>query len=497
MSTNRAAVLLLILLIGSVRSQVDGQVADVVARVSTSQYQDFHLDIENMGLGLYGGANFNMGFRNRDGTAGAGSLGNQEARLFLQDTLAGMGLSVSTQGIYRNVVGELPGLTTPDRVFIIGGHYDHVAGDRPGGDDNASGTAGFLEAARVLSQFRFDATIRFIGFNAEEDGLLGSAHYVSNQVVAHAENVVGMVSLDMILRPAWDQAASVIDVDLQTRTSHPASVAWAQQYQQAAAAFVPSLVVDSSITNLNGGSDQDPFVTAGYPAFLAIENTAQEIWSGSNAYYHGDQDASDRLANDPNSPSGVTYDYAFATDVVRASVALIAQEAGLRFERTPCDFNVDGLCELADLNELLQQGPVEPGVPAYPAINNQYDLTGDGRIDNLDVDEWLALAAQRRGFSSPYLRGDGNLDGEVDGSDFNLWNNRKFTATLRWDEGDFNGDGLADGTDFNQWNSHKFTSSDRRTMVPEPCGTTLVVVLAFLLRAWCRRDASPSGPLNG
>jgi len=43
--------------------------------------------------------------------------------------------------------------------------------------------AGVLEAARVLSQHRFEATIRFIGFNAEEDGLLGSQDYVANHVI--------------------------------------------------------------------------------------------------------------------------------------------------------------------------------------------------------------------------------------------------------------------------------------------------------------------------
>jgi len=62
---------------------------------------------------------------------------------------------------------------------------------------------------------------------------------------------------------------------------------------------------------------------------MVAENTATEIWSGSNAYYHSPEDASDGLANDPFNPSGVTYDYAFASDVVRATVATLAQEAGI------------------------------------------------------------------------------------------------------------------------------------------------------------------------
>ena len=64
------------------------------------------------------------------------------------------------------------------------------------------------------------------------------------------------------------------------------------------------------------------------------------------------------------------------------------------------------------------------------------------------------------GFGSPYLRGDANLDGVVDGSDFGLWNSHKFTSTLLWDQGNFNGDDAVDGSDFGIWNSNKFTSSD-------------------------------------
>jgi hypothetical protein len=59
-----------------------------------------------------------------------------------------------------------------------------------------------------------------------------------------------------------------------------------------------------------------------------IENSLPDFWD-ANKYYHGFEDASDRLANDSDSPSGVTYNFAFATDVTRVIVALIAQEAVL------------------------------------------------------------------------------------------------------------------------------------------------------------------------
>ena len=300
-------------------------VYDVVGQVSQSQYQTYQVTVQDMGLGLYGGTAYNQGYRNRDGWKGDGTKGNQEARLYLTDQFTGMGLNVSVQGDYKNVVAELRGTETPNKVYIVGGHYDHVGGTSPGGDDNASGTAGVLEAARILSQYQFKSTIRFIGFNAEEDGLLGSSNYVST--LAPGEQIAGMINLDMILRPGWDSDPThVKDLNI---ASHNSS-AWVSTFVSAAGAYVPSLQISSGIEDLQGGSDQWPFENAGIPALLAIDNAADELWHhGANAYYHTSNDASDLLANEPNNPSHVTYDYAFATDVVRATVGTLAAGAVL------------------------------------------------------------------------------------------------------------------------------------------------------------------------
>ncbi len=324
-----AAALLFVPVTVLTQTAADPAVQAVADRVSQTHYQKYQLDVENMGLGLYGGTGYNMGYRNRDAREGLGSLGNQETRLYLQDTFTALGLSVSVQGSYLNVVGELTGTKTPENIYIIGAHYDHLDGDRPGGDDNASGTAGVLEAARVLSQYRFESTIRFIGFNAEEDGRGGSKDYVNNHVIPGGENIVGMINMDMILRPGSDVIPdTVIDAELEVQFKHPPSLAWARAYQQAAALYVPSLAVNDTIIDCESTTDNDAFLNNGYPAFLVIENSLPDFWD-SNSYYHKFEDASDRLANDPDSPSGVTFDFAFATNVTRTAVALIAQEAGL------------------------------------------------------------------------------------------------------------------------------------------------------------------------
>lgn len=64
--------------------------------------------------------------------------------------------------------------------------------------------------------------------------------------------------------------------------------------------------------------------------------------------------------------------------------------------------------------------------------------------------------------------GDANLDGVVDGLDFILWNDNKFSAVAAWSHGDFSADGIVDGQDFVAWNQNKFTSSEQLSTVPEP-----------------------------
>jgi len=373
--------LLFVLVAGPTRAAGDPTVQAVADRVSQTHYRTYHLDVENMGLGLYGGAGYDMGYRNRDGWAGPGSLGNQEARLYLQDTFTAMGLSVSVQGSYSNVVGELTGTRTPENIYVIGGHYDHIAGDRPGGDDNASGTAGVLEAARVLSQYQFESTIRLIGFNAEEDGLRGSKDYVNNHVVPNAENIVGMINMDMILRPGSDaNPDTVIDAELETNGSMP----WLRAYQQAAGDYVPSLIIGTIWNGRDSWSDNDSFQEKGIPSFLVIENSWDD-WDVANPYYHTFNDASDRLAN--GSPNGVTYDFAFATDVTRAAVALIAQEAILVPEPTvPGDANRDGFIDDDDLSLLLSNWEQDPlTISTWELGNFTEGSLGDTDVDDDDL----------------------------------------------------------------------------------------------------------------
>lgn len=115
------------------------------------------------------------------------------------------GRRIASPTIMKNVLGILPG-TDPmdDRIFIVSGHYDSRASDvndskivAPGANDDASGTAATMELARVMSKYKFNATIIFVAMVAEEQGLYGAVN-LAKRAKAEKWNVAGMITNDII-----------------------------------------------------------------------------------------------------------------------------------------------------------------------------------------------------------------------------------------------------------------------------------------------------------
>ena len=122
---------------------------------------------------------------------------------------------VTTRG--ANVIGQIKSGNRKyrDEYVVLGAHFDHVgeggpgSGSRkpnllqvhPGADDNASGTSGLLEIAQKLAanKSRLKRSVLLIGFDAEEKGLLGSKHFMSNPTV-DLDMIVTMINMDMIGR---------------------------------------------------------------------------------------------------------------------------------------------------------------------------------------------------------------------------------------------------------------------------------------------------------
>lgn len=105
-----------------------------------------------------------------------------------------------------NVVATLPGTqaASVDRMYVVSGHYDSrntdvmdAKGDAPGANDDASGTAAVMEMACVMAKYKFDATLVFMTVAAEEQGLLGAAHW-AEQARQKNLNIAGMFTNDII-----------------------------------------------------------------------------------------------------------------------------------------------------------------------------------------------------------------------------------------------------------------------------------------------------------
>ncbi len=105
------------------------------------------------------------------------------------------------KGTAANVVGEVPGTSRPERIVVVGAHYDAHLG-MPAADDNASGAAGLLELARRFSVSPSASTVRFVLFANEEPphfmtGDMGSYVHAAG-CKQRGESIAAMLSVEMI-----------------------------------------------------------------------------------------------------------------------------------------------------------------------------------------------------------------------------------------------------------------------------------------------------------
>jgi hypothetical protein len=267
-------------------------VAEIVGQVSLSSYTGFLND----SLYTHNGDN-----------RGIGATQHDQARTNIFNFLQGDGFTTSLDpfiysgNTYNNVVGVKPGLVHPEQIYLVGAHYDSA--ENPGADDNASGVAGVLEAARVLSQYSFEATIVFVAFDREEQGLIGSSHYAAEHA---ADLIMGMVSMDMIAYSAGDPTKAWVYYSEDNNSPLTANLSSALlTYGDGIVATVGQM----------GYSDHVPFDTYGKNAALLIE---YNVWS--NPLYHQGADSVD-TAN--------YIDYGYATSMTRGVVGLLAEQAGV------------------------------------------------------------------------------------------------------------------------------------------------------------------------
>lgn len=120
----------------------------------------------------------------------------------VSDVVSGNRIPEPTEVV--DVVAILRGTSDPNRITMMSGDIDsrvsdamNFESDSPGANDNASGMAGAIEAARVLSQYRFPGSIAFVGLSGEEQGLYGGA-ILARYAIENGWNLDAVLNNDMI-----------------------------------------------------------------------------------------------------------------------------------------------------------------------------------------------------------------------------------------------------------------------------------------------------------
>ncbi len=176
-----------------------------------------------------------------------------------------------------SVVAKLKG--SSDKMIVIGGHldsknYTQSVGHAPGADDDASGIATMTEVLKVLveSNYKPEHTLVFVGYAAEEDGLLGSADYV-NYIKGQNKEVLGVIQMDMTLYNNIDDKIYVI-TDFTNNAQNN---------------FVKDLIIEYIGSDRYaetecgyGCSDHASWTNQGYPASFPFESS----FNGANPTIH-------------------------------------------------------------------------------------------------------------------------------------------------------------------------------------------------------------------
>jgi hypothetical protein len=289
---------------------------------------------------------------------------------YMVERLQRLGLTVSTHTWNAsrppNVIAEKPGLSMGAGIYILCAHLDDMpsGGAAPGADDNGSGSIAVLQAAEILAPYHFDATLRFVLFTGEEQGLYGSAAYAQ---LVQSQDVRGVLNMDMI---AWDSTGGP-NMDLHANSSVAGSMALAQVFADVVSAYGINLT-PAIYSNGSSASDHASFWNVGIPAFLVIENYRSDppVAADFNAYYHTSNDRT------------TYYNQTFLTNMTKASLGTFAHMAGVRSDCYWADLNCDASVTALDLTLIANHWTASQGQWNYSRV---YDPDNDGQITIIDI----------------------------------------------------------------------------------------------------------------
>jgi Zn-dependent M28 family amino/carboxypeptidase len=176
---------------------------------------------------------------------------------------------------WKNLILTIPGSLYPDEVVILSAHFDSTSSDpanAPGAEDNASGSAALLEAARVLrSGGPLARTVRLVWFTGEEQVMLGSRDYLKDP--ARRAGIVGVINLDMYGFDTDNDGC--FELHISSKPDAP----YAAPSQQVASCFAASmraydigLPYDTFYSGATRASDHSAFWDYGIGAVEVLEN---------------------------------------------------------------------------------------------------------------------------------------------------------------------------------------------------------------------------------
>lgn len=258
-----------------------------------------------------------------------------------------------------NVIGIKLGVKYPSysKYYMIGGHPDAQPRRNPnyGADDNATGTAAFLEAARVFKDYTFDYTIVFMAFNAEEVGMRGSKHYARG-AYERGDSILSVLNMERCAH-VKDEAR----LYLTKRQSMPSTKVLADLYMEAEQTYNTNLAISYNPIELTN-SDHSSFWNKGYTAIMAKEMDEPPV-------YHTVEDT----LHHPNGANNLK----FHTAVVKTAIATLAELAGLsqtNITSRPNSMNEDFSIQRLPGKKIILHTTMEP-----ERISRITIYTADGR----------------------------------------------------------------------------------------------------------------------
>jgi hypothetical protein len=212
-------------------------------------------------------------------------------------------------GSDSNVIATKVGTTYPGKYWIIGGHLDNTSETpttyAPGANDNGTGTIMALIAAKYLAPYRFKYTIRFMGWNGEEQGLLGSdAH--ARQARTRGDSIKGVLNGDMIATDTSGKDSVRI-----YNANRAGAITISDTFKRCNTVYGIGLRPGVFTTTITG-SDHYSYHQQGYSAILAIESDFSPVYHTTN----------DRITY-------AKFDTVFYCKVVRCMAATLATLAEL------------------------------------------------------------------------------------------------------------------------------------------------------------------------